>query len=304
MISLSCLARAEQLLTRDTRTWEEVTNSFESTPAQNANDGEYDGKRLLELDELHARTYLIGCLSSEKPFDVRLKATGALGWAAVAEAIPALSRLAMDDKEPEKLREAALNPGLRYMKEDAPLKVAIPLARHDNPRIRTAAYWALSGNASDQAVSELEHALDREPPERKEGVIRALNYTGNPRAGTIVLERFLSGSIPRNQKSLRSFVICMNTYRLSEAKNVMRDFTHHKDNLVVLWALQFFGSYPNNDIVEDLVVFIKNKQGDSSDLYDTVIAFLNSPSISEGNKEVLRILLKEKKVTKPRPIQI
>ena len=282
----------------DERPWDQVIHSFESTHAQNANDGEWDGRRLLTIDRDKAITYLLSAIATNQADNIRLKATGALGWCNVTDGIPALVALALNETEPTSLRKSALNPGLRYMKDDRTLIAALPLATNGNEQIRSEAYWALSGNGTIQAIRGLDHALMRESPARKEEVIRALNYSENPLAGQVVLNYYATGELPDDERTMRSFANCMNTYRRAEAQHIMRPLCRDEDSLVALMALQYFGSFPNNDVAQDLITYIEQRKGDGSWLFDTVNCFLKSDSVSESYKVILRRFLEDKRVRK------
>ena len=182
------ITEARTIAPPDRRTWDEVAHDCTSKDAQHANDGQYDGKRLKELDADRAVNFLLPFLQEDQPSGLRVKAIGALGWSSFHEAIPLLSAIALDDMEDDKIRQQALNPGLRYMNHRDAVSTAKSLVYDDSYGIRISSYWVLSGNGTDAAVSILQECISSKNTDNLRDLIFALINSKHPRAGEIIFK--------------------------------------------------------------------------------------------------------------------
>ena len=283
----------------DRRSWDEVVVDFKATEATHPNDGEEDGRRLKALDRQRAVEFLLPFLSADQPQGMRIKAIGALGCPGFTEAIEPLSTIALDDAEPVKIREVALNPGLRYMDDPRAEATALKLVSHKEPKIRTAARWVVSEHGTDKGVTVLGELLAEVPASQREELIRTLYYSDHERAGRIIFEACPFKKLVSAQGS-RFYARSMRKYEIREAQQHIFPLLEHDDRLVRLAALKYFGRFPHEDAVSDLVHFVENDETFGPWLYDTVRAFSNSRRISHESRARMEHLMRSGKVTKRR----
>jgi hypothetical protein len=286
----------------DTRSWEQVTADFLAREGRHANDGEYDGRRLKELDARKAAAFLIPLLAKDQPYALRVKAIGALGWSSFQEAIPALSAIAMDASDNEEIRAEALNPGLRYMKHSEAVKTATALTADKSVRIRNGAYWVLSGHGTDDAIEVLAARLQAKDAPLIEELINALTYSEHPRAGKLVFEHVDFSVLPHDEPHLSAYSIAMEHYRIPEARQNMLILAKQRDMpLSCFYALRYFGAFPREDVVPTLIAYIEAKKP-VNDLYETVTEFIKSPAVGKKSKSKLSAFLASGTVQKPDPV--
>ncbi len=290
IILLFCFICFAIRIPEDNRTWKQVVNDFKQKPAKQANDGYDDGKRLILLNPNRAKRFLIRYLNQKHPYQLRLKAIGALGWNSVKEAIPKISNIALDEKEKEVLRIAALNPGLRYMNDSIAIETAILLVNNANPNLRFSSYWVLSKHGNDKALLYLKDALKKEKGNKKK-VLYPFFYSENIKAGEIVYENCHFEEIKENEKALQAYSYIMSKYKVKEAKSKMYSLTRHENSIVASNALIFFGNSPENKIVSLIVDFVNRGTSLNSKLYNTICVFLESENINELNKKKLKNLI-------------
>jgi HEAT repeat protein len=285
----------------DERSWNEA---FESFMASSANSGQLmtDGKRLLELDQKKAAPLLLQYLDKSHPSDLRLKAIVVLGRGSIKEAIPYLKEIANDPDEPDELRCTALNPGLRYMHDGEALAVGRHLFQHSNKAIRIEAYWVLSEHGTDSAVDALTQAIRTSPlhPMELKTIIYALKYSKNPRAGQIVYENVSFEQLFIDNYLLSAYVETMTTYKILQAKPQIVQLLSHADQSIRISALHYFANFPSDDIVDDIVDFVKRTDSEwwKNRLYGTIFQFINAEEISPMNKELLKKLQEEHHIRK------
>jgi hypothetical protein len=101
-----------------------------------------------------------------------------------------------------------------------------------------------------------------------------------------------------------SYACAMRTFRVAEADAIMVKLVGEKDVLTRLWALEYFGEFPREDVVASLVAFIESEPKWTSNLYVTVKLFIASPKISEAAKRQLQELIDQGKVQPPPKIEV
>ncbi len=291
-----------ELAPPDTRSWEQGTADFIAQKAQHPNDGIYDGQRLKELDSKRAVTFLMPLLAKKQPIELRIKAVGALGWMSFQEAIPALSAIAKDATENEDIRVAALNPGLRYMKNLKAEQTAAALAVNKSELIRAAAYWVLSQHGTDSAIDVLEACLRASTKALDRDLIRALSLSKHKRAGKIIFDHCDFAALRGDEQLLWEYSMAMEQCRPPEAQQNMlslaKQLTHPSS---AYCALLYFGSLPRDDVVPALLAYIESdKRG--LDVYEPVMQFIKSPKISDKSKKKLSELVATGQVKKIVPI--
>ena len=286
----------------DTRSWEQVTADFVSNEPHLANaSGEHDGRRLKELDTKRAAAFLIPFLAKENPRLLRLKAIGALGWSSSKAAIPALSAIANDETEDERVRSDALNPGLAYMKSPAAVKTAAALATHDSLKIRTSAYAVLGVHGTDSAIEVLESRLRANDKPAIEDLIGALTCSNHRRGGRLVFDLCPFAEMQGDEQLLYAYSKAMLSYRIPDAQaNMLIVAKQGGLPLSRYCALLYFGSFPREDVVPSLIEYIESDTT-VRDLYETVMRFMKSSRITAESKHKLAALVASGKVTKPRP---
>jgi HEAT repeat protein len=290
------------LIPPDTRSWEQVTADFVSREPHLANSsGEGDGRRLKELDPKRAADFLMPFLAKENPQLLRLKAIGALGWSSTKAAIPALSAIANDETEDERVRSDALNPGLIYMKSPAAVKTATTLATHKSIMIRTSAYGVLGRHGTDKAVEVLENLLRANEEPARASLIGALGGSNHRRGGRIVFENCRFAEMLDDEQLLRAYSRAMLKYRIPEAQaNMLIVVRQHGHPLSAYYALLYFGSFPREDVVPSLIKYLESDTT-VRELYETVMRFMKSRRITADSKKKLSALIVAGKVPPRRP---
>lgn len=291
-------ALATTYLPPDKRSWEQVTADFTAREAQHANNGEDDGRRLKELDPKRAAAFLIPFLAKSRPYGLRVKAIGALGWSSFQEAISALSAIALDPTDNEEIRTEALNPGLRYMKHPEAVKTASALAADKSVSIRSGAYWVLSAHGTDEAIEVLSARLRGNDTPLLEQLIYALAYSKHRRAGEIIFDSINFPTLLRDEQQLLAYAVAMMQYRIPEAQQNMLIIARQANRpLSCYYALRYFGSFPREDVVPALVAYIEANMS-VRDLYDTVTAFIKGAKVSDESKAKLSAFIANGKVEK------
>ena len=279
----------------DKRTWEQVTANFAAREAEIANDGQYDGRRLKELDSKRGAAFLIPFLSKDQKYGVRVKAIGALGWASFQEAIPALSAIALDPSENDPIRGQVLNPGLRYMKHPEAVKTASALANDKSAYIRSGALWVLSNHGTDEAIEVLAARLRANDKPLLWQLMNALTLSGHPRAGKIVFDLVDFAAVQKDEGQLVAYATAMAQYHIPEAQQNMLALAKQPDHLLSEYVLQYFSAFPREDLVSKLVAHIEADK-DVSFLHTTVTEFIKSPKISPESKAKLSAFISSGKV--------
>ena len=286
----------------DMRSWEQVTADFVSREARHANDGEYDGRRLKELNPKRAVEFLMPFLAKDRPFGLRIKAIGALGWSSFQEALPALSTIAQDATDDDEVRSEALNPGLCYMRHPEAVRAATAVAGDKSAKVRTSAYWVLAHHGTDAAISVLEARLKAKDAAGLRDLIYALNFSKHPRAGKIVFDYCDFAALPADETYLHAYSLTMDTYRVPDAQqNMLRVAQQVQHRLPAYYALRYFESFPREDVVPALIRYIE-ADNSVSDLYETVTAFIKSSDIGSESKKRLSALIATGKVKKSEPL--
>ncbi len=282
----------------DKRTWEQVTADFIAREGQHANDGDYDGRRLKELDPKRAVSFLMPFLAKDCSFGLRVKAIGALGWSSFKEAVPALCAIAKDATDNEEVRAEALNPGLRYMKNPQAVETAASLAEDNSVRIRGSAYWVLSDHGTDKAVAVLEARLRSNDRPLFRQLIYALAFSKHPRAGQIVFDNCAFSTLQPDEELLRAYSIAMESYHVPEAQQNMLTVAQQPGHpLSAYYALRYFSAFPRQDVVPALIARIEAAKP-VNDLYETVTQFIKSPKITDESKKTLSEFITSGKVKK------
>ena len=294
----------------DKRSWDEVTHDFVTGPADAAMDGGQDGQRLRELDPKRAAAFLLPFLTREQPHGLRLKAIKALGNGSFKEAIPALSAIAMDTTEAEDIRYSALNPGLRYMYHPEAIRTASALVNDKAFQVRSAAFWVLSDNGSDAAVSVLAERLRVKDPQDTIDLINAIAYahSRNPKAGKILFDQYRFRDLVADEKLLIAYASAMSQCRIPDARQMMLEIALYPEEGPMTirptacdYALGYFESFPCKEVVPVLIESIA-KHPRKDDFFTTVTAFLKSDQIPEADKQKLAALITSGKVQKPEPM--
>lgn len=285
----------------DTRPWDRVTRDFVSNETFSATDGEQDGRRLKELDRKRAAEFLVPFLESTQPRALRVRAMGAVGKAALTEAVPALIKIAQNPAEGENIRAAALSPGLRYMSHLDAIQCATTLASDPSLRVRMAAYWVLGQHGTDEAVSVLERRLSEKDPQETVQLLYALCFSKNGRAGRIVFDHTDFDALQTDEHR-QAYAKTMADYHVREAEQNMLTLARQRDQpWSASYALRYFAAFPRDDIAPALVAYVEACPA-VHDLYDTVIAFIESPEIAKESKEKLFELVVTGKIKKKRRI--
>lgn len=297
----SVAALALSLAPPDTRSWDQVAADFAAREAQSANDGMDDGHRLKELNPKQAVTFLTPFLAKDRPFGLRVKAIGALGWSSFQEAVPALSAIAKDETENESIRAQALNPGLRYMKSADAVATATSLATHKSDYIRGSAYWVLSDHATDSAIEVLSSRLRAKDKPLLGQLVYALYFSKHPKAGRIVFDLVDFTVLKDDQNLLEAYATTMEQYRIPEAQQHMLALAKQPtQSLPSYYALRYFASFPREEVVPALIARIEAQTG-VSDLYESFTEFIKSPAITAESKKKLSGYIASGKVKKPEP---
>jgi len=280
----------------DKRSWEQVTADFVAREVKFTNDGDYDGRRLKELDPKRAAAFLIPFLAKEQPLGMRVKAIGALGWSSFHEAIPALSAIALDPTDNEAIRARVLNPGLRYMRHPEAVKTAAALANDKSDGIRSGALWVLSDHGTDDAIDVLAARLRANDKPLITQLIFALTFSKHRRAGKIIFDLVDFSALPHDERHLHAYSIAMEEYRIPEAQANMFVIAQQPERpLSAYYALRYFSTFPREAVVPALVAYIEANKS-VSDLYDTVTEFIKSRQITDESKAKLSAFIATGKV--------
>ncbi|HEX8311099.1 MAG TPA: hypothetical protein VF614_07270 [Chthoniobacteraceae bacterium] len=231
---------------------------------------------------------------------MRVKAIGALGWASFQEAIPALCAIAKDEKEDVLLRRYALCPGLCYTKNAQAEATAISLSTHREVFIRIYAYYVLSHQGTDKAVEVLASRLQADKPLIHE-LISALSRSKHERAGRMVFDLVDFSTVRRDENVLQAYAAAMDRHRIPEAEEHMLALATQQPtrSREALHALRYFASFPREEVVPGLIAAIDARTGGGEELYEPVMAFINSPKISAESKKKLSACIESGKVTEP-----
>jgi hypothetical protein len=301
LLSIAASAFATMHEPPDTRSWEQTTADFVARVGRHANDGYHDGLHLKELDAKRAAAFLIPFLAKNRPYGLRLKAIGALGWSSFHEAIPALSTIALDATDNEEIRAEALNPGLRYMKNPDAVKTATALAADKSVSIRSGAYWVLSGHGTDAAIEVLSARLCASDTPLIEQLIFALTLSKHPRAGKVIFEHVDFSALPHNERHFQAYSIAMEHYRIPEAQQNMLFLAQQPEwPLSCFYALRYFSAFPREDVAPALIAYIEANKP-LTDLYETVSEFIKSPKVGDETKSKLSAFIASGQVKKPEP---
>ena len=296
---------AASRLKPDTRSWEDVTHDFVTGTAGFAMDPSRDGLRLRELDPTRVAAFLLPFLAKDQPRVLRLKAITALGHARAQEAVFALSAIAQDTTEDAEIRYSALNPGLRYMYHPEAIRTASALVNDKAFQVRSAAFWVLSDNGSDAAVSVLAERLRVKDPQDTVDLMNALVYTRNPRAGKILFDQYRFRDLVADEKLLKAYASAMSDCRFPDAREMMLEIALYPEEGPMPirptardHALGYFESFPCKEVVPVLIEAIA-KHPRKDDFFTTVTAFVKSDQIPEADKQKLTALITSGKGQKP-----
>ncbi len=214
------------------------------------------------------------------------------------EAIPALSAIATDTTENEKIREGALNPGLRYINHPDAVRTATALAADKSDRIRSGAYWVLSDHGTEEAIEVLAARLRANDKPLLEQLIYALTFSQHPRAGKLVFDLVDFSALPHDERHLRAYSTAMEGYRIPEAQENMLIIAQQSAGTYLCYdALRYLSLFPREDVVPILIAYIEADKPVSS-LYETVAKFLESPKLTDESKRKLSAFIASGKVKK------
>ena len=246
-LAQSAFATSFAVPSTDERTWDEVVVHLQSPVVPGRWYASEDGKRLKELDEPCAAAFLMSLLGTPH----RANAMEALGWGVFKEAIPALAAIALDKKAEN--RVLALNPGLRYMNDQRAIDTAKTLSTDDEPAVREAAYWVLSGHGTDEAVTTLQKRLKEGDAQKTSELIYALNFSKHPRAGDIVFENSRWPKVINDESTLRAYALTMTNYSVVRASDRMLSVMENENSLIRFYALRYFGKFPRQEAAEAIL---------------------------------------------------
>lgn len=273
----------------DTRTWEEVVASFGQP--RDYWDERDNGWRLKALDEERASDFLLPLLQQNNR---RYAAIDALGWGAFRQAIPALSAIALDEKEDPGWRVNALNPGLRYMQDSRAVKTAQLLVHHKEVPIRHAAYWVLSQHGTPEAVGTLKKLLEEGAKGEIGPLINALYHSQRPEVGEIVFESSKWEQVTQDKGASLGYASVMAKYPVERASDQMLALLQSEDSLTRHYATMYFSHFPRQEAAEATLGLVGNGGLPHADteIQKAIKALSKSEVISGEVREKLRALIR------------